>query len=1786
MSDIDKSIDSAPPGRAPNFLSLGGEAGSLMRSRDWSQTPFGPPETWPQSLQSAVSICLGANYPIAIYWGPELALLYNDAWSDIPGEKHPWALGRPGREVWPEIWDAIGPLFDKVLATGEGVWQEDQLLPMHRHGYTEECYFNFTFSPIRGENGTVEGIFNAVVETTFRVIGERRERTLRELAEQVAAARSEDTVFKAALDLIEEKPEDIPFFAFYRASEDGNSQLVGAAGIDAEFLAGAKLDLQDFVKGGHSYDETGILFDDIAQRFGASIASRAWPEPVTRAIAVSFGTQTSGGAPAGYVLAGISPRRALDDDYRAFIERAAAHVGTALANVRALEEERSRAEGLAEIDRAKTIFFSNVSHEFRTPLTLMLGPLEDALADKESLIPRERERIEIVHRNGLRLLKLVNSLLDFSRIEAGRAQANVEPTDLAALTTELASNFRSAMEKAGLRYVVNCQPLSRLVSVDRDMWEKIVLNLLSNAFKFTFEGEITVNLSETKDAAVLTVRDTGTGIPAHELPMLFERFRRIEGARGRSIEGSGIGLALVQELVKFHDGSVDVESAEGKGTTFTVSIPMAGTKSVHERVLKERMAESTAVRAESYVQEALRWLPEAGRQIPTTAGFEPPSLSVEPNAPRVLLADDNADMRDYVRRLLSGPYRVDVVGDGLAALEAIRMERPDLLLTDIMMPRLDGFGLIRAIRDDASLRDLPVIALSARAGEEAKVEGLEVGADDYLVKPFSARELVAVVHSNLELAKVRRETVASLRESEARFRNMADHAPVMMWVTDAQASCTYLNRGWYEFTGQTEASGLGYGWLDATHPDDKAFAEETFLAANDKHEGFRIEYRLRRADGEYRWAIDAGAPRFDEQGLFLGYVGSVIDITDRKRTEGLKAAQARLLESAMQDVPLEAILDDLVRMVEDLSSSGVVASILLMSEDGKHLHHGAAPNLPEAYNSAINGIEIGPGVGSCGTAAFLKRPVYVNDIENDPLWANFRDLALSHGLRACWSSPILSSDGTVLGTFAQYYRVALDAPSSDRDLLNFVAGSAALIIERRRSQEALRQQTRRLEALNKTAAALAGELNLERLVQTVTDAGVELTGAQFGAFFYNVLDDRGESYMLYTLSGVPRSAFENFPMPRNTQVFAPTFMGEGIVRSDDIAADSRYGHNAPHRGMPKGHLPVRSYLAVPVTSSSGEVIGGLFFGHPDPKRFTDEHEGLLTGIASQASVAFDNARLFKTAQKEIEHRRTAEEELGRLNTHLEDRVADEIEKRAVAETALRQAQKMEAIGQLTGGVAHDFNNLLQVIAGNLQLLSKDIAGNEAATRRITNALAGVERGSKLASQLLAFGRKQALEPKVVNIGRFVADIEEMLRRTLGEGVEIETIRGGGLWNASVDPVQVENAILNLAINARDAMEGDGKLTIEVGNAFLDDAYARQHDEVDAGQYVMLAVTDTGSGMSPEIVEQVFQPFFSTKPVGKGTGLGLSMVYGFVKQSGGHIKVYSEVGHGTTIKLYFPRVRQEEDLHAGTDAGPISGGTETVLVAEDDEGVRNTVVEMLSDLGYAVLKAKDATAAMTIFESGIHIDLLFTDVVMPGPLKSADMARQARIRQPHLAVLFTSGYTENSIVHGGKLDAGVDLLSKPYTREALARKVRHVLNNQKQRNASALPTKVSAVSQPRRVSPPASKILLVEDDTLIRMATSDMLVELGHVVLEAGSGREALDILAKEPVDILITDLGLPGMSGEDLARQVRRDYPGMFIIFATGENEMPFLEGERKGLLRKPYSPDEIETLIHIAVFS
>jgi signal transduction histidine kinase len=755
-----------------------GDMAARMRAMDWQETPLGAPLHWPQSLRSALSICLGSAFPIAIYWGEKLALLYNDAWSPIPGGKHPWALGRSGEEVWPEIWDTIGPMFEHVVSTGEATYSEDQILPMRRHGYTEECYFNFTFSPIRGERGRVEGIFNAVIETTYRVISERRTRVLRDLGEKTATARSAEEACALAASTLGLAPKDAPFCALYLADDAARvARLAACTGLeqggpaapttieidsDAGEANAGPWPLARVRSSGRIDVVTGL-----AERFGGSLPGGPWPEPANSALVAPIMAGSAGRA-AAFLVLGVSPRRAVDEEYRQFAERAASQIGSALATATAYELERKRAESLAELDRAKTAFFSNVSHEFRTPLTLMLGPTEEASSSPDGAL--RGPDLQTVHRNALRLLKLVNTLLDFSRIEAGRAQVAYERTDIATLTKDLASAFRSAIERGGVTLDVDCPPVREPVYIDRTMWEKIVLNLLSNAFKFTFEGTIRVSLREANGRFELEIADSGVGIPEHELPRVFERFHRIEGTRSRTHEGSGIGLALVHDLVRLQGGSIEVASQVDRGTTFKVSIPTGSAHLPADRV-GERPGRGGAKEAiASFVAEAERWLPDPVAQ-PSEAA-QPAEPVPQPSADMVLVADDNADMREYIVRLLGKRWNVLAVADGAEALAVARARHVDLILTDVMMPNLDGFGLIRALRADGATSRIPVVMLSARAGEESRIEGLQAGADDYLVKPFSSKELVARVATHLELARARRQAEAERNRFESLLRDI------------------------------------------------------------------------------------------------------------------------------------------------------------------------------------------------------------------------------------------------------------------------------------------------------------------------------------------------------------------------------------------------------------------------------------------------------------------------------------------------------------------------------------------------------------------------------------------------------------------------------------------------------------------------------------------------------------------------------------------------------------------------------------------------------------------------------------------------------------------------------------------------------------------------------------------------------------------------------------------------------------------------------------------------------
>jgi PAS domain S-box-containing protein len=1291
------------------LLRGGGEVRALMRACDWAATPLGDPEDWPASLRTVVRMMLTSRFAMWMAWGPELTFLCNDAYLPTVGLRREWVIGSRSDRVWAEIWPDIGPRIERVLATGEATWDEALRLYLERKGFAEETYHTFSYSPLADDAGATAGMLCVVAEVTERVFGERQLSVLRDLGATLAGASTRAEVMDGFTACLAAGARDLPFALVFLAGQDGATRLsavhdpgnfVPAGAARGGILAPEAWPLAEAALGAPVL----VDLDLIQQTDGGAPAAplRALVAPITGA---------EGGEPVGYLAAALNPHRVLDASYQGFIELLTAQVAAAVARADEYERARARADTLAEIDRAKTAFFSNVSHEFRTPLTLMLGPLEDAMAASADG-GGQRERLEMAHRNALRLLRLVNSLLDFSRIEAGRVEATYRPTDLAALTADLASSFRSATEKAGLGLVVDTPALSQPAYVDRDMWEKIVLNLLSNAFKFTFEGGIEVALREADGVVRLTVRDTGTGIPGDQLEKLFDRFHRVEGAKGRSFEGSGIGLALVRELVKLHYGDIAVESEAGRGSVFTVTIPLGTAHLPAGRVQGDAETFLKASHAQSFVEEALRWLPGDGgdalldagavAEIPQAAGAGDGRAARR----RVLLADDNADLRAYIGRLLTGHgYEVETVADGEAALAALREGRPDILVTDVMMPRLDGFLLLRAVRDDEALRDLPVIMLSARAGDDAKVEGLDAGADDYLTKPFSARELLARLAANIGMAELRRAAAAAVSASEALAREQAERVQLALdagaiigtWVWDIKADRFVGDERFARSFGLDPAqclAGLAVeDVLASIHEDDLDHVTRTISQAIAQGGVYRCEYRVRQHDGVYRWIEANGRVDRDAAGAPVRFPGVLIDIEERRQIEA-----------------------------------------------------------------------------------------------------------------------------------------------------------------------ALRE----------------------------------------------------------------------------------------------------------------------------------------------------------------------------------------------LNQELENRVQAAIQQRELAEDALRQSQKMEAVGQLTGGIAHDFNNLLAGISGSLQMLETRIAQGRLDTvpRYIDAAQGAAKRAAALTQRLLAFSRRQTLDPKPTNLNRLIADLEELIRRTSGPNIEVEVVGGAGLWPVLIDRNQLENALLNLCINARDAMPDGGRLTIETANRWLDGA-AGPDSDLPPGQYVALEVTDTGTGMSKEIVGRIFEPFFTTKPLGQGTGLGLSMIYGFVRQSDGQVRVVSEPGRGTTMSLYLPRyfgaASHGEAVHG--DAADVENGLgETVLVIDDDPTVRLLMVDLLVEAGYRVLEAADGPTGLQIFRAAPRIDLLLTDVGLPGGMNGRQVADAARVVRPELLVLFITGYAETSVVGNGHLEPGMQVITKPFGMDALAKKVRDMIDS--------------------------------------------------------------------------------------------------------------------------------------------
>lgn len=929
------------------FLSGGGEMGELIRRYDWSSTPLGPIDSWPRSLRTCVQIMLTSRQPIWIGWGNELIKLYNDPYRKIVQGKHPWALGKPASVVWKDIWRDIDPMLQKVMFQNEGTYVEEQLLIMQRNGYPEETYYTFSYTPVAGDDGTTGGMICFNTDDTDRIISERQLKTLTQLGKALNDLKVADQVFAEAIKVLKGNSHDFPFALLYK-TEANSHTLIDATEQHEIFetrFGTIRADSDNEIASLFSRAlQTGKpeLLENLRSKVG-DMPTGAWEAPPDQAIILPIAQRANKDA-YGYLIVGVNPFRLLEEKYLGFFQLVADQLATSLANIKAIEEERRRLEALAEIDRAKTAFFSNISHEFRTPLTLMLGSTEELLR-KQREMGDNIHIVETTHRNALRLLRLVNNLLDFSRIEAGREKARFQMVDITKFTRELASNFLSLVESAGLGYELDFREISAEVYVDRVMWEKIVLNLISNAFKYTLNGKIIVSLCQEGNYVVLRVKDTGVGIPREELPKMFQRFHRVQNTTGRTYEGTGIGLSLVSELVNLHSGRISVESEVGVGSQFIVEIPVGREHIPAEQLGKEIEQELTAL--------STLFIKEASSLVEKDRPDDEQIILENKRKGKILVVDDNADMRGYIKQLLQPHFNVVTAVDGEDAIKKIHSYNPELVLSDIMMPVMDGIQLMKVIKNNPSTKALPVILLSARAGEEAKIEGYDIGADDYLVKPFSANELIARIRSQFKLSTVRKEV-------ENNLRNLILQSPVgMALLRGASLTVEIINAPALEIWGKSYNDVIGKP-LAMAMPEivEQGFVDLLLGVYNtgDVYRGNEVPIQLIRFGKLQTLYINFiySALR-DDDGNTIGLVGVGIDVTEQVTARKLMEETKTALNSAVELAELGTWQIDLATSFTSYSSR--VAEWSGLPEGGASLKEVIGCVHPEDQEKVIARVE-------------------------------------------------------------------------------------------------------------------------------------------------------------------------------------------------------------------------------------------------------------------------------------------------------------------------------------------------------------------------------------------------------------------------------------------------------------------------------------------------------------------------------------------------------------------------------------------------------------------------------------------------------------------------------------------------------------------------------------------------------------------------------------------------------------------------------------------------------------
>ncbi len=1560
----DSSAKSAGSIKAPSANSCfagGGEAARILGEIDWSTRPVGPVSGWPQSLQTSLNICLSSRYPICILWGPERTYFYNDAYAPIVGEKHPKALGDLYPNVWPEIWEpVIKPILEEVERTGEASWGDNILLVLRRYGFNEECYFLFSFAPIRLENGSVGGVFTAITETTRQLVGERRLRTLKDLATRAPDAKSADEACRVANEVLSGNSHDVPFSLFYLIDADSSvARLVDAQGIDRnETVSPRQVSLTTTNEKGSPWPFAEVI------RKGAPIILREinntlgplpggpWEEETQTAVVVPI-ARPGQTIPYGFFVAGVSPRRALDADYESFLSLVAAQVATAISNARAYEEERRRAEVLAELDRAKTIFFSNVSHEFRTPLTLMLGPLEELLTEGENHLSAEvRPKLELAHRNSLRLLKLVNALLDFSRLEAGRVQADLEPTDLARFTVDLCGMFRSAVEKAGMRLVVDCPALAEPVYVDREMWEKIVLNLLSNAFKFTLEGEIRVEMRLSNGTVQLRVADSGIGIPESELGNIFKRFHRVEGVRGRTFEGSGIGLALVQELVKLHGGSIAVKSTVGVGTEFTISLPVRPKERIEERTQVVPDPNPVPAKARAFVEEALRWLPQTDRALNGHSTMEPalkagPTVSDRTDrssrTQRILVADDNADMRDYVVRLLTPRFQVVVAHDGEAALASARESKPDLILTDVMMPGLDGFGLLRAIRADTQLRTVPVILLSARAGEESRIEGLDAGADDYLIKPFSARELIARVESHLHLAQFRRESFATeqrLREEAAMERQRAtdilESISDGFFALDAEWRFTYVNRSAEKLLGKPVAELVGRSHWEEFPASIGTIVEREFRRAASSQssvefQSFYAPWRRWFDVKAYPWA----------KGLAVYFR----DITGRKKAEDeLTAAHRRLAEQVDGLTRLHQLSTRLMNpretahMLHSILESMAALHhsdkglLLLADESEEFLRVGASLGFSDVVLTKLK--RVPAGFAASGVAFGERRRVIVEGIESDPLFENHRALARLGNFRAVHSTPILTRDGRALGVISVHFSWPRKPSEVQIQLSDMYARQAADFLERRQVEDALRHSELRMRTLAESLPNLVWTCLADGSCDWLSSQWRQYTGIPesdlLGSNWLEQVihpEDRETTRRCWKAACEDTGVYDLEQRIRRHDGVYRWFKTRGVpIRGPEGRIVHWFGTCTDIEEMKQAELAIHRLAAIVEHSEDAILSINLegtiqswnrgaerLYGYSNdeaigrhvmmliPKECSAQQDQIMASILAGESVENcetqrrrKDGSLFDVSLtvSPVKDRDGKIVGVSKVARDISDKVrAKERLEKTVAE---RTASLREAIAQMeefSYSVSHDLRSPVRAMHGYARALAEDFGDGLNADARfyVDRIIHGTVRMERLIHDVLTYSRIGRMEIKLQTV-----PLDDLMRSVMDQYPElnsgkVDIVIAPNLPTVLAHEPALGQALANLLSNAVKFVARGTRPRVEVSAERTD-------------RHVLVKIRDNGIGIKPEHQRRLFGMFERVHPEGKyeGTGIGLAIVRKSIERMGGQVGVESDGVNGSTF----------------------------------------------------------------------------------------------------------------------------------------------------------------------------------------------------------------------------------------------------------------------------------------------